>query len=455
MQRWTPEQYARLLLQINLLELRSAGVEDDGAVLFRRQPVGKDVVGGRHSGAIMSIRRFLLLVLITGLLAVIGFGVLLIRPRPPRENSAEVAARAVEWIRQGRYDDGIAALRYAIELNPEDGGFQYRLLETELPLEAIQHGETQVGQMLSNRPSMREHVQEADLLWRWAARKFAGEDLGEPVYWDASPLTGTEAKCVPPANGFPACIYLSPVYTTGPRQGEAMGFEDLWRNAVFEFHNVANAQQFIRLDEQAAAGSLTKEEYIRETFAIEHRTSQRTRGFYAYVFLPWAKQKRLTTDPSLWYTGGWRSADESIRFFVEGSAYPWKVYGYQYDLNRVHYLYEHGMFAEALELAEGLVVYEPAACNRAGLWWLMASCALKMGSYDRAKDALNEVVRCDPEGIGQRAEELLKLLENRAERSERAHTLAWPDALLTPEEARRLDRGAAPFTSGAIMQPQP
>ena len=86
---------------------------------------------------------------------------------------------------KGHWDKAIADLKTAIRLHPDDAGADYKPhAEAKLSPAALAHGQEQVRRMLKDRPNMARHVDESDVLRKWAARKFAGEDLGVTIDWD-------------------------------------------------------------------------------------------------------------------------------------------------------------------------------------------------------------------------------------------------------------------------------
>ena len=90
-------------------------------------------------------------------------------------------------IGRGDYEGGIADLHTAIRLDPNDPAAKFETSPKEpLTAAAIQHGEQQVRQMLRDRPAMAQFGEKAGVLYQWAARKFAGEDLHQEILWDAS-----------------------------------------------------------------------------------------------------------------------------------------------------------------------------------------------------------------------------------------------------------------------------
>ena len=57
---------------------------------------------------------------------------------------------------------------------------------------------------------------------------------------------------------------------------------------------------------EAAAGKLSKEQFITRVASIESRAGEKTRAFYLRVFLPWAKEHHVATDPLLWFVASAR-----------------------------------------------------------------------------------------------------------------------------------------------------
>ena len=60
-------------------------------------------------------------------------------------------------------------------------------------------------------------------------------------------------------------------------KGKEQSFEKMWTSAVFELYNVANAQDFERLEQDVAAGKLTKEAFVTKIIECESRAAEKTR----------------------------------------------------------------------------------------------------------------------------------------------------------------------------------
>ncbi len=61
-------------------------------------------------------------------------------------------------LRKGDYDQGMADLKTAIRLNPNDLGENYQPSSNkELSPEALEHGRKQVEKMLKDRPAMAQY----------------------------------------------------------------------------------------------------------------------------------------------------------------------------------------------------------------------------------------------------------------------------------------------------------
>lgn len=214
-----------------------------------------------------------------------------------------VAARGCAYIEHRDFEKGIADINTAIGLNPGDLGKNYRpLSQQQLSSDAIAHGENQVRQMLKDRPAMAQHVQPGDKLWTWAVRKFAGEDTGELIDWDAQPPivnSGSSREQLGIAN---AAINIDP---------KLENFEELWRIAVFELHNQLIMRELKNLRQRVELEQIDRDAYVSTILTLEIGTTQRTRAFYIDVYLDWFQKSTLqSTNPRSWYCNDYRSPDD-------------------------------------------------------------------------------------------------------------------------------------------------
>ncbi len=107
--------------------------------------------------------------------------------------------RATAWLRKGDYRQGLPDMKEAIRLNPSDLGEKYQPTSNkELSAEALAHGRKQVEKMLKDRPAMAQYGEEIEFLRSWAARKFAGEDMGSLIDWDSTPPLHSDAEHIAP-----------------------------------------------------------------------------------------------------------------------------------------------------------------------------------------------------------------------------------------------------------------
>ena len=125
--------------------------------------------------------------------------------------------------------------------------------------------------MLRDRPEMAQFGKKAGALHQWATCKFAGEDLCQGILWDASEPVCFDADSRTLTAESPGQIRIRRTYSHGLNKGEEQSFEALWRDAVFELNNVANAPEFRRLELQVAARQLTKKAFVAKMIAGESR----------------------------------------------------------------------------------------------------------------------------------------------------------------------------------------
>lgn len=306
--------------------------------------------------------------------------------------------RGVAWLRKGDYEKGAVDLKAAIKLNPGDASVEYRpSSETPLSADALRHGEEQVAKMLQDRPAMAQFGEETEFLRHWAARKFAGEDLGTPINWDPSPPLHSDAEHIAPTDRENAAILVAAVYDSGPKEDQPRTFEELWAGAVFELHNVNNAKEFVRLNDQADEGKISKRNFVAGILKPELRASQQTRAFYVQVFLPWAEKKKLPTDATLWFGDWWDTPENVLDSFADKSAYPWRPYARTHDWATVHRYWRQSEYRKALKLLEKMCGEEGYEGDEGDVHYWMGCCWEKLGKPAEAVESLSDSVRLDPE----------------------------------------------------------
>ncbi|MCE5301885.1 MAG: hypothetical protein LLF97_02110 [Planctomycetaceae bacterium] len=260
--------------------------------------------------------------------------------------------RGAAWIGKRQYAKGRADLEAAMASHPGDVSQKSPPPRWPLSPSLLRHGRRQVRLMLRDRPSMAEYGESAQFLRTWAVRKFAGEELGSPIDWDPSLPLYSDAEHVAPSDGEHAAIQVGPFYTEGEKQGRARSFEELWAGAVFELHNVTFAPEFVRLNEEADRGTISKRAFVREIVKRELLAAQRTRAFYVRQFLPWAESQKVPSDSTLWFCDWWDTPETAMRGFGDKSVYPWRPYARVYDWNTVFRHWREGHRAWALRLLE-------------------------------------------------------------------------------------------------------
>lgn len=317
----------------------------------------------------------------------------------PRE-AKFLGTRGVAWLRKGDYARGSADLKAAIGLNPSDAGTEYRpTTGATLKAEALEHGRQQVALMLHDRPAMSQFGSETDFLRDWAARKFAGEDLGSMIDWDNSPPLHSDAEHLAPSENENAAILVEADYLSGPNRGRPRSFEELWACAIYELHNVVYASQFVRLNNEADAGKVSKKAFVAGILKYELRAAQQTRAFYVQVYLPWAEKKKLPTDPALWFGDWWDVPSAVLHSFTDKAAYPWRPYGRVHDWATVHLQWRRAKISKAMTLLQKMRTEKGYDEDEVDVHYWIARCFERLGKRQDAVNELGEVIRLDPNNL--------------------------------------------------------
>lgn len=291
-------------------------------------------------------------------------------------------------IEHGDYE-GIADLHTASRLQSAgDTGFE---ASPKLPVDeaAVRHGEWQVRLMLHDRPAMAQYGEKADVLCRWAAAKFAGEDLRKRFFWNpADPAACFDGENQATHGDAEAYVSIRGRYKDGPDRGKERSFEELWATAVFECYNIANVDEFERLRAEAADGKLSADEYADQTLQSEQLAVNKTRAFYMHVFFPWAKAHSVPTNPALWYF-----AQDTSKPSVEARQY----YKNQYDFLVLRAIFQKDQYGKVADLVEQSLARTKLELVPKEILVVYGYCLLKLHKPSAAVDAFNKALAKDPQ----------------------------------------------------------
>jgi hypothetical protein len=201
-------------------------------------------------------------------------------------------------------------------------------------------GQTQVDQMMRDRPQMGIVVKKGDLIYNWVARQFAGEAIGQRILWSPeftlnAPSIAYHQIPYPPQLGK---IAVRMRHANGAKKDQLIEGEELWAAVVFELFNIHNWKQFAAMDEETFLGQINKEEYLRKVTTIEFLAIKNIKQFYRDVWAPWAERKGISSEQSHWHFDAPESYDDWIKQYTDKNDYPYVYYGRRYDEVIIPYL---------------------------------------------------------------------------------------------------------------------
>ncbi len=215
----------------------------------------------------------------------------------------------------------------------------------------LAHGNRQVASMLSSRPIMKElapgrEITREDVVWRWAAQRFAGLETGTPVYWNSDPPNPpSKADSRYPTSESDGWIRVRDVAGTEGLSDESRrrALEKLWASVVFELFNVANGQEFLAIYREAFKGGVRKDAWIERNLRLEHKALRRRAKFYWEIWKPFASQNGVRSDASNWRVSTPEDYEDWIRRYTDASPHPADYWGRYYDEKIVPYLSRLGL----------------------------------------------------------------------------------------------------------------
>jgi hypothetical protein len=222
--------------------------------------------------------------------------------------------------------------------------------------------------------------------------------LGQTIDWDPAPPRDSGADHTAPTATQRGSIRLRQFAAKLTEDGAAATFDECWRRAIFELHNITQAGEFQRAAAGAAAGKLTETQYVAAVCQAEYRAAQQARAFYVRVYLPWAVKNGVKTDPRRWYTWWWGRAEEVLDHFADREAYPWRPYTRYYWRLRVQHLLDQHQYGQAIEGARQYLAHAKFADETAYGHYLVAYSCYQLGHLTPARDALDRSRHSAPPG---------------------------------------------------------
>ena len=169
----------------------------------------------------------------------------------------------------------------------------------------------------------------------------------------------------------------------------------MWRKTVFELYNISNAECFRQIELQVTLGKLTKDEFARKMAEGESRAAEKTRAFYIRVFLPWAKEQHLTTNPELWFVA-WRSDPGKSLLPLLPNERVRQRYDLIYDGQMLLSLAAKGESEKVIELAAKIEKQPMTSEAVAALRSARGEAHGREGKFNAAIEDFSEVIRLFP-----------------------------------------------------------
>lgn len=177
---------------------------------------------------------------------------------------------------------------------------------------------------------------EEDTIFQYALARFAGPGLLNQVSWGGVPPI--EAPTILAAHKSPTqtatgIVYIRSTYPKGPKSGQRLPFERLWRSLIFELFNMENEASFKELTRRATVNEINKDTWMLGVLKLEHTAILKTIDFYKTTWKSWASQNQFTNNSSFWNINTPASFDRLLPVYLESDSgmQHWKYLEGQYD----------------------------------------------------------------------------------------------------------------------------
>lgn len=192
--------------------------------------------------------------------------------------------------------------------------------------------ETQLRQMLHDRPRMSDFLSIGDSVWHYSLSKFDGVDLGIKIQWNPDD-SDIPAGCIsqlklPSAKNDRAYIHIR----EHDCNGNPFSGEHLWSAAVFEFLNLENFKGYDHIYTKAGRGHLSRKEWIEMNTKLEFEALEKTAEFYDRVWFNSMREKQIRSNPEFWKLPKTAMTyEEWISQYNDPSGYPFSCWGKYFD----------------------------------------------------------------------------------------------------------------------------
>lgn len=237
--------------------------------------------------------------------------------------------QANELVAKGDFTAAQANFEQAIADSIWDKGKTYSVTmtnENSLDAKRLAYGTEQLNRMLNDRPHMNAHGIAESPIAQWCIRRFAGIETGILVRWN-SDGSMRDFFSDHRVNRDDRCIDVR-IANSKEGESEESLFEASWGALVFELINGSNWRDFQSLNLAATAGDLTSDFFVKEYYRLEHDAAQRCRAVYVRLFLPWAAQAKIKSEPRHWFASFtfWGTPETTLHYYQDRTKYPWVPY---------------------------------------------------------------------------------------------------------------------------------
>jgi hypothetical protein len=184
---------------------------------------------------------------------------------------------------------------------------------------------------MRDRPAINQVIEQGDLIYEWAARRFGGLSCGTRVSWNpGEPEDHALAANSYPQNGISSGeIRIASNHSDGSR----LLPQEVICSLTFELLNISNGPKWEELRQRVIHGErLSRNFFIEESAKLEYVSAISCWYFLDEVWSPFVRAKGLHTDLQAWQNIMVPASFEEWKttWWVPGG-YPYNVFGPDFD----------------------------------------------------------------------------------------------------------------------------
>ena len=182
-------------------------------------------------------------------------------------------------------------------------------------------------------------------------------------------------------------------HANGPGKRKQINFDESWCSVVYELYNITSVEDFQKLFRAASGGRLSRDEFVTKVSEVESRAGEKTRAFYIRVFLPWAIENHVATDPTVWRVAPWFRSERQVQQAAADDSSYRRYNESHFQMFVLQSLVDKGEADKAIKLASAMLGRSESQEETAAIFTAAGVAYLQEAQWEAGIADLTEAIR--------------------------------------------------------------